>query len=255
VTHAFGEVAVAADDEGVMVRDVAAEARSQPPLGDGHADGVGESLSERSRGDLDAGGAVDFGMAGGDRVPLTEGAQVVEFDAEAGEVQHRVLQYRGVAGAEHEPITVGPMRRRGVVGHDPAEKNVRQGSEGHRRALMARPCRMGCVHGEPPDDLDCSLVERLRSAGRRSGWIGHGMGLRLARRRRRATIEPSGGRAAEMPETPAGIGRDQRRQGNRASDAVKPWRWFSVPTGPISPAQNMPASAGAPRSSWAAAAS
>jgi hypothetical protein len=36
---------------------------------------------------------------------------------------------------------------------------------------------------------------------------------------------------------------------NRRADAVKPWRWWAGPTGPISPAQNMPATAVVPRPS------
>ena len=60
----LGEVAVATDDERVVVADLGAEAGAQVPLRHGHADGVGEALTEGSRRDLDARRVSDLWMAG-----------------------------------------------------------------------------------------------------------------------------------------------------------------------------------------------
>ena len=49
VADPLHEVAVAADDEGVVVDELGAEARPQPALGDAHADAVAEALAERAR--------------------------------------------------------------------------------------------------------------------------------------------------------------------------------------------------------------
>ncbi len=54
VTDALHEAAVAGDHERVVVDHVVAELRAQAALGDRHADCVGEALTERTGGDLDA---------------------------------------------------------------------------------------------------------------------------------------------------------------------------------------------------------
>ena len=49
VADALLQVAVAADDERVVVTHLGAEAGAQPALGDAHADGVGEALGPAGR--------------------------------------------------------------------------------------------------------------------------------------------------------------------------------------------------------------
>ena len=51
-----------------------------------------------------------LGVPGRARLPLAERLDVVELEAVAGEVQHRVLQDRGVAVGQHEAVAVGPRR-------------------------------------------------------------------------------------------------------------------------------------------------
>src|SRR5207245_6901327 len=66
--HPFHEIAVAGEDVGMVVDDRmagAVEAGGEVRLGDGHPDGVAEPLTERTRGDLDAGGGVALGVARG----------------------------------------------------------------------------------------------------------------------------------------------------------------------------------------------
>ena len=63
VADAFHEVAVAADDEGVVVDQVRAESGPQHPLGHPEPDPVGEPLPERPGRDLDARQVVGFRMA------------------------------------------------------------------------------------------------------------------------------------------------------------------------------------------------
>ena len=110
VADALLEAAVAGDDEGVVVDHVGAERGAQPALGEAHADAVGEALAERAGRDLDPGGVAGFGMAGRAAAPLAELAQVVEGEAVAGQVEHRVQQDRGVAVGQHEAVAVGPVR-------------------------------------------------------------------------------------------------------------------------------------------------
>ena len=83
VADPFHEVAVAADDEGVVVDEVRAETGPQHPLGEPEPDPVGEALPERPVVTSMPGQVVDFGMAGRPAVQLPELAQVLELDAVA----------------------------------------------------------------------------------------------------------------------------------------------------------------------------
>lgn len=58
---------------GVVVEEVIAglvEGGSSLSLGNGQTDGVGETLAERTGGDLNTGGVVSLGVTGGDAVEL-----------------------------------------------------------------------------------------------------------------------------------------------------------------------------------------
>ena len=77
----------------------------------------------------------------------------------AAEVQHRVLQDRGVAVGEHEAVAVGPGGVGGVVLHHPAVEHVGERGERHRRALVAAVGPQRRVHGEPADQGDRLLLE------------------------------------------------------------------------------------------------
>ena len=57
---------------GEVVDDGIAEARIEQPLGQSHADGVGETLTQRTGGGLDARRMAVFGMAGGLGAELAE---------------------------------------------------------------------------------------------------------------------------------------------------------------------------------------
>ena len=159
VADAFGQVAVAGDHEHAVVADPGAEAVAHLALGYGHAHRVGQALSQRSGGDLHARCAPHLRVARRGRSPLPEVPQVVQFQTVAGEVQQGVLQDRGVARRQHEPVAVGPVGALGVIGHDPGPQHVGQRGEGHGRALVARPGRVGRVHGQRLDDVDAEPVD------------------------------------------------------------------------------------------------
>lgn len=64
---------IAEEAVGVVVDEVVAglvEGGGGVLLGDGKTDGVGETLTKRTSGDLNAGGVVSLGVAGGDAVEL-----------------------------------------------------------------------------------------------------------------------------------------------------------------------------------------
>ena len=172
VADAFGEVAVATDHERVVVDQVGAEAFPQVLLGHAEADAVADALAQRPGGDLDPRGVVALGVAGGARPPLAEGLEVLQREVIAGEVQHAVEQHRGVAGGEDEAVPVEPFGVAGVIGHDPRPQDVGEGSEGHRRALVAAVGGLGHVHGQATDGVDGSLFQVFGGHRRRCSGVG-----------------------------------------------------------------------------------
>ena len=64
LADAFHQIAVGGEHIGVVIDELVAELRGQMPLGDRHADRVGEALAERAGGGLDARRVTEFsGMA------------------------------------------------------------------------------------------------------------------------------------------------------------------------------------------------
>jgi hypothetical protein len=164
VADALRQVAVGADGEDAVVADVGAEAGPQVRFGDGHADAVGEALTEWPGGDLDAGGVTVLRMAGGPGAPLPELLDVVERQAVAAQVEHGVQQHRGMAGGEDEPVPVGPPRVGGVVAHDPGEEHVGERSQRHGGSRMAGVGLLDGVHRQPPDHVDRLALELVGHA-------------------------------------------------------------------------------------------
>ena len=128
VADALHEVAVAADREHVVVAELGAEPVAQVLLGQRDADRVADALTEWARRHLDAARVSHLGVTRGLRTPLPEVAQIVELEAEAAEVEHRVQEHRRVPGRQHEAITVRPVSVGRVVRHHPCEQDVREGA-------------------------------------------------------------------------------------------------------------------------------
>ena len=159
VGDALLQVAVGADDEGVVVAELGAEPGPQPLLGHAHAHPVGHALTERTGRDLDARRVVALRVARRPASVLPELAQVLELQAEPGEVEHRVEQDRRVAGRQDEAVVVGPVRRLGVVIHHPRPQDVRQRRQRHRRARVSGVGRLRPVHRQASDDVDRLFLE------------------------------------------------------------------------------------------------
>ena len=156
------DVAVGGDRVRVVVDDVAArpvEAGGPHALGERHARGVGDALAERAGRHLDAGGVAELRMARGRAAELAEVLEVVEGEPVPGQIEHRVEEHRRVTGAEHEAVPVEPVRILRVVAHHPRVEDIRQRSEGHRRARMAGIGLLDAVHRQGADGVDTQLVE------------------------------------------------------------------------------------------------
>ena len=163
VAHALFEATVAAGREHVVIDHTGAVPRPEVRLRERDADPVGESLPERAGGDLDSRGVPVLGVTGGARSPLPQRLDVVELEAEAGEEQHVVEQHRSVPVRQHEPVTIGPVRRARVVPHDARPEHVREWRQRHRRARVAVPGLLHRVHRKPAHHVDAALLDLRRS--------------------------------------------------------------------------------------------
>ena len=111
VADALHHVAVAAEYISIVVEPGlggGVEAGGHHVPGEGHADGVGDALSEGAGGGFDAGGAAELGVAGGEGAELAEALEVVDRDGVAGEVEQGVEEGGAVAAGEDEAVAVGP---------------------------------------------------------------------------------------------------------------------------------------------------
>ena len=88
VAETFHEATIASDNERVVILHVGTKTIGQRALGDRHAHGVCETLSERTGCDFDTSSVAHLRVARGGRLPLTELLDVVEFKPVAVEEQH-----------------------------------------------------------------------------------------------------------------------------------------------------------------------
>jgi hypothetical protein len=108
---AFHQAAVAGEHVGLVVDQPVAEARCQVALGNRHADGVGDALTQRTGGGFDAGGVAVFRVTCGARTDLAEVLQLLDGHVLVAEqVQQRVKQHGAVTGRQDEPVAVRPVR-------------------------------------------------------------------------------------------------------------------------------------------------
>ena len=159
---AFLEIAVGGDDVGPVVDDGAfgpVELGHQPPLGDRHADRVGEALAERTGRRLDTGRQPVFGMTRRLAAPLAEVLDLVERQVVAGQVQQRVQEHARVPGTEDEPVAVRPVGLGRGVAQEPGPQHVRHRRRAHRGARVPGVRLLDGVDGERPDRVDREAVE------------------------------------------------------------------------------------------------
>ncbi|CAI1174446.1 Uncharacterised protein [Serratia rubidaea] len=156
VGDAFHHAAVAHKDVGVVVDDVMArtvELGGQGAFGDGEADGVGDALTERTGGGLDAGGVAVLRVARGFGVQLTEVFQLAHRQVVAGEMQEAVNQHGAMAVGEDEAVAVGPVRVGGVVAEVVAPQDFGDIGHTHRGARVTGFCFLYGIHAEGADGV------------------------------------------------------------------------------------------------------
>ncbi len=163
LADALHQVAVGREHVCRMIDEIAAEQRGEVALGDGHADGVGQPLAERSGRGLDAGRVTVFGMAGRERAELAEALDLGDrHRLVAGEIEQRVDQHRAMAGRQHEAVAVGPGRIGRVEFEVAREQHGRDVGRAHRQAGMAGLRLLDGVHRQRADGVRHAVVVRAR---------------------------------------------------------------------------------------------
>ncbi len=136
------EIAVGADDVGVMVNDLiagAVEAGRQHPLRDRQPHRVRKPLSKRPRRHLDTRSHAAFGMAGTARPPLPEPLELLQRQVVAAQMDHRIQQHRGVP---------------------------------RRHTRVPRAGRLHRVDRQRPDGIDHELIQIADHVAVRGGGVG-----------------------------------------------------------------------------------
>ena len=226
VGDALHQVAVRADRIDVVVDDLvvrAVVALGEEPLRDGEADAVGEALAERTGRRLDPRRVMHLRVTRRERLPLAEALQLLEREVVAGQVQRRVLEDARVPGREDEAIAVRPLRIRRIDLHHLAVEEVRQRSERHRRAGMARVRLLHRIHRQRADGVDGQLfdVSLRHGAPRRAAAASpepndiRPRGLRGA-----ANAFPSGAAAAWYPSRSRVVTAAPRSEASSTPDAT-----------------------------------
>ncbi len=148
---ALHHAAVAAQREDAIVEQLETgpvEVSGEPIGADRQADAGGDALAERAGRGFHARGPMILGMTRALAVELSEFLQIVERDRrgaeplvflvdrfDAGQVQHRIKQRRGMARGQDKTIAVRPDR---IIGIEPQEfvpQRVHDRRHRHRRAF------------------------------------------------------------------------------------------------------------------------
>ena len=152
LADALHEIAVGGQHIGEMIDDLRTELRRQMPLGDRHADRIGEPLPERPGRRLHARRDEVFRMARRQRAKLAEAPDLVERHLlVADQVQQRIDQHRAVAGRQHEAVAIRPISDRTDRISDAGEQHGGDIGRAHRQAGMARLGEFHRVHGKRAD--------------------------------------------------------------------------------------------------------
>jgi hypothetical protein len=156
VADALHQVTVAGEGVDPVVTGplaLAGEACAGHPSGQGHADGVGEALPERTRGHLDAGCIPMLRVPGSDGAELPERLDVGQRELEAEQVEQRVEQHRRVAAGEHEAIAQGPGGIARIEAEMVVPEQEGRSRQPHRCTQVTDPGALHGVDGEAADGV------------------------------------------------------------------------------------------------------
>src|SRR6202044_110928 len=113
-----------------------------------HADGHGESLSERTGSRLDAERGLVLGVTGCAAAELAEVLDLLQPERVARQVQKGVQKHRAMPIREHETVAVDPQRVARIVLQKVGPEDLGNIRHTHWHARMSRIGTLYSVHGE-----------------------------------------------------------------------------------------------------------
>jgi hypothetical protein len=129
------------DNVGVVVNEIhtgLVETGSQVLLSESKTDTVGDTLSERTGGDLNTLGKEILGVTGGLGSPLTELFEILNAHVISEQMEERVLEHGAVTSREDKAVAVGPLGVLAVSSDKLLEEDIRHGSATHGETGMSR---------------------------------------------------------------------------------------------------------------------
>jgi hypothetical protein len=173
MADAFHEAAVTGDHIGIVIDKLAPKARAQHFFGHGKADRVGNPLTERAGGGLDALRVAIFRVTCGNRAPLAEIFHLLKRHVRvAGEMQQRIKQHRAMPRRQDEAVAIGPVGVGGIKLEVVLKKHRRHIGHAHRHAGMAG---IGGSHGIQRQGANGGGFFPVVGIGRAQGGDIHGM--------------------------------------------------------------------------------
>ena len=154
MTDAFHQAAVAQKHIGVMVNDRVPgliKFSRQQRLCQGHANCIGDALTQRTGGRLDTGRDIDFRMTRGFRMQLPEIFNFVHRQRIARQMQERIQQHGAMPVGDHKAVTIDPFGISRIVAQVPCPKRHSDLCHAHRHTGMAGICLLYGVHCQRTD--------------------------------------------------------------------------------------------------------
>ena len=181
LAEALHEAAVSDDHVSIVIDEIVAEPRIHQTLGERHADGVGNALTERSGSRLHTGRVAVLGMPRRLRSPLPECFEFIQRHAfVARQVQERIQQHRAVTGRQHEAIAIRPCRVRRIEFEESRKQHGSDVGHAHGHARMTGLRLLDRIDRQKADRVGHFRVRNFRTAGN-SGSSGSGHIVRLLR--------------------------------------------------------------------------
>ena len=185
--NTFHQAAVTADGKDVVIKELLrwrVVTRGKELTGDGHADRITETLTERTSSCFDTGRHTKLWMSRAARTNLAEFLNVIQRHREAtgggtgsiridhtGEVQERIEQHACVAVREDESITIGPVRRGGVIVERILPQRIAHRRKTHRRAGMSAVGGLDGIHGQRANGGDRQSIDERDVSGGTGDWV------------------------------------------------------------------------------------
>ena len=152
MADALHQAAVAGDDIGVVIDELAAVTRAQDLFGHGETHGVRNALTQRAGGGLDPVMQEVFRVARRPCAPLAEVLDLIQLHAVVtGQMQQRIEQHRAVARRQDKPVAVRPVGRSGIELQVFLKEDRGHIGHAHRHPGMAGIGGMNGIKGQRAD--------------------------------------------------------------------------------------------------------